>query len=69
MTGFKLIKLHVIGTALVAGSALFNPAHAERVYKLTDEGLITYQDRAPDSDQNDGHKAVSYTHLTLPTKA
>jgi len=65
MTGFKLIKLHVIGTALVAGSALFNPAHAERVYKLTDEGLITYQDRAPDSDQNDGHKVLNNQGVVL----
>lgn len=59
MSGFKLIRLASTATALWAVTAVFVPAHAERVYKLTDEGLITYQDRAPNSNQDDGHEVLN----------
>jgi len=65
MTGFKLIKLTTICTALWASSVVLNSAHAERVYKLTDEGLITYQDRAPDSAQDNGHKVLNNQGVVL----
>jgi len=65
MTGFKLIKLTTLCTALWASSAVLNSAQAERVYKLTDEGLITYQDRAPDSDQDHGHKVLNNQGVVL----
>lgn len=32
---------------------------AETFYKYTDEGLITYQDRAPSSQQDDGHSILN----------
>lgn len=50
---------------LWAYSAVFNVAQAERVYKLTDEGLITYQDRAPNSDQDNGHKVLNNQGVVL----
>ena len=59
MTGLKLIRLASTATALWVATAAFGPAHAERVYKLTDEGLITYQDRAPNSNQDTGHEVLN----------
>jgi len=59
MTGNELIRI-VSATATVwAISAVLTTAHAERVYKLSDEGLITYQDRAPNSNQDDGHEVLN----------
>jgi len=59
MTGLKLIKLATTAAAVWVVRAAFGPVHAERVYKLTDEGLITYQDRAPNSDQDTGHEVLN----------
>jgi len=65
MTGFRLIKLFFTCTALVACTAVWTIASAERVYKLTDEGLTTYQDRAPDSGQDNGHKVLNNQGVVL----
>jgi len=52
-------------TALWVVSAAFAPVHAEKVYKLTDEGLTTYQDRAPNSNQDDGHEVLNNQGVVL----
>lgn len=40
-------------------------AHADPVYKYEDRGLVTYQDRAPSSSQDDGHSILNNQGLTL----
>ena len=46
-------------------SMLNTSAHAESVYKYEDRGLITYQDRAPDSDQDNGHSILNNQGVVL----
>ena len=38
---------------------------AEAVYKYEDRGLTTYQDRAPDSDQDNGHSILNNQGVVL----
>ena len=47
--------------ASIAGSALVCSfsAHAEKVYRIEDDGTITYQDRAPSSKQDNGHSILN----------
>lgn len=40
-------------------------ASADPVYKLEDRGLITYQDRAPDSKQDNGHSILNNQGVVL----
>ena len=65
MTGIKPVQTVSTATALWVLSVVFNPAYAEKVYKLTDEGLTTYQDRAPNSDQDNGHKVLNNQGVVL----
>jgi len=58
-TGRTFLKIVMTSTAVWVLSAAVSTAHAEKVYKLTDEGLTTYQDRAPDSNQDDGHEVLN----------
>lgn len=39
--------------------------HAETVYKYEDRGLTTYQDRAPDSKQDNGHSILNNQGVVL----
>lgn len=65
MKGLKFATLVCTCTALWATSAVFGVANAEKVYKLTDEGLTTYQDRAPNSGQDNGHKVLNNQGVVL----
>jgi hypothetical protein len=40
-------------------------AQAEPVYKYEDRGLVTYQDRAPDSKQDNGHSILNNQGVVL----
>lgn len=44
---------------------MISVANAEKVYKLTDEGLITYQDRQPDSNKDNGHEVLNNQGVVL----
>lgn len=59
MTASKLNGILGTAAAMWIATVAFGPAHAEKVYKLTDEGLTTYQDRAPNSDQDHGHEVLN----------
>jgi len=56
---------------LVSASVLFGlgvisaPVMAEKVYKIDDSGLTTYQDRAPSSSQDDGHAILNNQGVVL----
>ena len=44
----------------IAGTVFsLNAVAVDPIYKLDEHGKITYQDRAPDSDQDDGHSILS----------
>lgn len=40
-------------------------AQAESVYRWDDKGVLTYQDRAPDSQQDDGHAVLNNQGVVL----
>lgn len=65
MKGFKQKRLISTAAALWVVSTMLSPVQAERVYKLTDEGLTTYQDRAPDSNQDTGHSVLNNQGVVL----
>ena len=65
MKGFKQTRLISTAAALWVVSTMLSPVQAERVYKLTDEGLTTYQDRAPDSNQDTGHSVLNNQGVVL----
>lgn len=52
---------HSAGCVLFISAAVFsmNAAAVDPIYKLDEQGKITYQDRAPDSNQDDGHSILS----------
>lgn len=50
---------------LAASQLLVVSAIADPVYRYTDAGLITYQDRAPSSAQDDGHAVLNDQGLVL----
>ncbi len=59
MQSQSLIK---VGAAVVAGLVLCSTAQAQqrnKVYRYQDQGLTTYQDRAPSSAQDNGHAVLS----------
>jgi len=59
-------KSNVIAkSAWVVVSLIALPAQADPVYRYTDSGLITYQDRAPSSSQDDGHAILNTQGLVL----
>ncbi|MBX2836482.1 MAG: hypothetical protein KTR35_06490 [Gammaproteobacteria bacterium] len=49
--------LILVGSVLTAN--VFAADNSYRVYKLDEQGRITYQDRAPDSSQDDGHSVLN----------
>ncbi|PID61082.1 MAG: hypothetical protein CSB44_08420 [Gammaproteobacteria bacterium] len=51
--------------ALAGIAAAVPAAHAETVYKWNDSGLTTYQDRAPDSGQDNGHAILNHQGVVL----
>lgn len=58
-TNLKPMKA-VVSTVLLTGLVFASSnALAERVYRWEDQGLTTYQDRAPSSNQDDGHAILS----------
>ncbi len=59
MTGTIFIRSLTFVTLVLVALGAYGTAHAERVYKLKDGGLTTYQDRAPDSNQDDGHEILN----------
>lgn len=65
MTGTNIIRSAASVALLCAALSVHGTVHAERVYKLTDEGLITYQDRAPNSSQDNGHEVLSNQGVVL----
>ncbi len=46
-------------------TAILQPAYAEKVYRLNSDGLVTYQDRAPNSDQDSGHSVLNNQGVVL----
>lgn len=54
----------VASVALVL-TALSTNAVADPVYKYEDRGLVTYQDRAPDSKQDSGHSILNTQGVVL----
>lgn len=60
-------KLKTISkTALLLSGCTFTvSAFADPVYRYTDAGLVTYQDRAPSSSQDDGHAILNNQGVVL----
>ncbi len=54
--------LTLLAIGLLMGS---QAAVAEPVYKYEDRGLVTYQDRAPDSRQDNGHSVLNRQGVVL----
>ena len=50
---------------LLLAIAYSSPVAAETVYRWEDGGLITYQDRAPDSKQDNGHAILNQQGVVL----
>lgn len=63
----RLPKIGVVTlrSSVMCLSLLSAPAHAESVYKYEDRGLTTYQDRAPDSGQDNGHSILNNQGVVL----
>ena len=59
--------LLLCSTSLVAAMLLLvsSTVQAEAVYKYEDRGLTTYQDRAPDSEQDNGHSILNNQGVVL----
>jgi len=56
----------LVSTSVLLGSILFSGAvHADKVYRWQDRGLTTYQDRAPSSNQDDGHAILNTQGVVL----
>jgi len=53
-------KLLAAGLLFASGSA-----YGEKVYRWEDQGLTTYQDRAPSSNQDDGHAILNNQGVVL----
>lgn len=49
----------------VAALLSASPVFADPVFKYQDSGLVTYQDRAPSSSQDDGHSILNEQGLEL----
>lgn len=52
-------SLAAIAAIVLCGSVQAQPTPYSKVYRYEDRGLTTYQDRAPNSDQDDGHAILS----------
>lgn len=53
------------GVLLAAAQLAVAPVLADPVYRYTDAGLTTYQDRAPSSSQDDGHAILNNQGVVL----
>jgi len=58
------VTLSRVSVLLVIG-VFGSVAHAEPVYKYEDRGMVIYQDRAPDSKQDNGHSILSRQGVVL----
>ena len=56
-------RVRTVAAALLGLCSL--SVQAEPVYKYEDRGLIIYQDRAPDSVQDNGHSILNHQGVTL----
>lgn len=54
------LMLSILGLAFVSTASVADP-----VYKYEERGLITYQDRAPDSKQDSGHSILNNQGVVL----
>lgn len=54
-----------VASAVLGLASLGAAAVADPVYKYEDRGLITYQDRAPDSKQDNGHSILNTQGVVL----
>jgi len=61
----RAFRLWFIGGSVFCMLAVNAPVYAESVYKYEDRGLTTYQDRAPDSDQDNGHSILNNQGVVL----
>lgn len=66
----KRVARHAYGFSsvlMIAGALLVHSqlAKADAVYKYEDRGLTIYQDRAPDSKQDDGHSILNKQGVVL----
>jgi len=55
----------LVAPVLLLAIAYSSPVAAETVYRWEDGGLITYQDRAPDSKQDNGHAILNPQGVVL----
>ncbi|MBX2825524.1 MAG: hypothetical protein KTR33_12395 [Gammaproteobacteria bacterium] len=63
--GEHCANLHLALVALVVLTSAGTVATADTVYKYNDRGLVTYQDRAPSSNQDDGHSILNNQGVVL----
>lgn len=61
----RLLLGALAAPVLLAALAYSSSATAETVYRWEDGGLITYQDRAPDSKQDNGHSILNNQGVVL----
>lgn len=65
MKGCQLLNAVTSVAAVWMITAILQPAYAEKVYRLNSDGLVTYQDRAPNSDQDSGHSVLNNQGVVL----
>jgi hypothetical protein len=65
MKGSQLVNIATSIAAVWMVIAILQPAYAEKVYRLNSDGLTTYQDRAPNSDQDTGHSVLNNQGVVL----
>lgn len=61
----ETVSSAIIACVLIVTGMCSSVVHAEAVYKYEDRGLIIYQDRAPDSKQDNGHSILSKQGVVL----
>ncbi|MBX2885911.1 MAG: hypothetical protein KTR32_38495 [Granulosicoccus sp.] len=61
----KLAVYPILTTIGLCAGLLVSQVHADPVYKYEDRGLVTYQDRAPSSTQDDGHSILNNQGVIL----
>ena len=61
----RVVSCALAVPVLLLAIAYSSPVAAETVYRWEDGGLITYQDRAPDSKQDNGHAILNQQGVVL----
>ncbi|MBX2878802.1 MAG: hypothetical protein KTR32_02660 [Granulosicoccus sp.] len=61
----KVVRSLLVGLCVVFLAMFAPPAGADAVYKLEEKGSVTYQDRVPDSGQDQGHSVLNNQGVTL----